>query len=515
MVSVRQLLDVPGLDLHERHVADPLAPVRWVATSELADPTPFLEGGEVLLTTGLATAGWAAEWEEYVARLAAAGVVAVGLGVGLTHATSPDRLVAACRAHGVTLAEVPGATTFVAVSRAAATLLEAEDQASARRVLEVQRDLVQAAAADEPAALLDRLGRTVAMACLTDASGEPEVGPVGARPDLYDRTVVATEIGRMRDAGLRAAASVGTPHGTLLVHPLGVRGRPSTYLVTGLDPTDGPPVEVQRSAVTSAVALLSLGAERRRAGRETDRRLRARALELLVEGDDRSAVLLLRSTAGPQARIPARPVVVRAAGPRDRLDQAVDLLDARPVVCGVLDGEVVALLRARDARAVADDLAGLGLRVGLGEQAPIAEAARGHRTAGYALDRATDGVVVDWNATVGGGAAALIDPRQAAAFRAAYLGPVVEVGEESDTLLETLAVFLQHHGSQHRVAESLGVHRNTVRARIRRIEGLDRALAGRSADAGGRLGGAPRRPRPRPCPAAAAATGPRPGKPRG
>ena len=28
-------------------------PVRWVAVSELEDPTPFLEGGELVLTTGM------------------------------------------------------------------------------------------------------------------------------------------------------------------------------------------------------------------------------------------------------------------------------------------------------------------------------------------------------------------------------------------------------------------------------------------------------------------------------
>ena len=28
-------------------------PVRWVHISELADPTPWLSGGELLLTTGL------------------------------------------------------------------------------------------------------------------------------------------------------------------------------------------------------------------------------------------------------------------------------------------------------------------------------------------------------------------------------------------------------------------------------------------------------------------------------
>ena len=94
--------------------------MRWVATSELDDPTPFLEGGELLLTTGLATAGWRREWEGYAARLAAAGVAALALGVGLTHPKVPAALTRACERAELNLIVVPRATTFVAVSRAAA-----------------------------------------------------------------------------------------------------------------------------------------------------------------------------------------------------------------------------------------------------------------------------------------------------------------------------------------------------------------------------------------------------------
>ena len=47
-------------------------PVRWVHISELEDPTPWLRGGELLLTTGLPLrAGPAA----YVERLADAGLI--------------------------------------------------------------------------------------------------------------------------------------------------------------------------------------------------------------------------------------------------------------------------------------------------------------------------------------------------------------------------------------------------------------------------------------------------------
>src|SRR5690349_10787539 len=100
MATLAHLLADPALGL--RPVVDRRRDqtVRWVATSELDDPAPFLEGGEVLLTTGLETAAWSKEWDAYVARLAAVGVVAVGLALGMTHTAVPAELEAACVAHG-------------------------------------------------------------------------------------------------------------------------------------------------------------------------------------------------------------------------------------------------------------------------------------------------------------------------------------------------------------------------------------------------------------------------------
>ncbi|MCW2958905.1 MAG: hypothetical protein JWP18_1708, partial [Solirubrobacterales bacterium] len=52
MLSVRDL--VRDLDVTVRSGDAHLdAPVRWVHISELEDPTPWLSGGELLLTTGL------------------------------------------------------------------------------------------------------------------------------------------------------------------------------------------------------------------------------------------------------------------------------------------------------------------------------------------------------------------------------------------------------------------------------------------------------------------------------
>ena len=51
MLTVRSLVDEMGLRLATgAEGAD--VPVRWVHSTELPDPTPWLSGGELLLTTG-------------------------------------------------------------------------------------------------------------------------------------------------------------------------------------------------------------------------------------------------------------------------------------------------------------------------------------------------------------------------------------------------------------------------------------------------------------------------------
>lgn len=56
-------------------------PVTFAQATELTDPTPWLSGGELVLTTGLALVGAdATDYSEYIDRLAAAEVSALGLG---------------------------------------------------------------------------------------------------------------------------------------------------------------------------------------------------------------------------------------------------------------------------------------------------------------------------------------------------------------------------------------------------------------------------------------------------
>ncbi len=477
MATLAQLLDdpalglVPVVDLHRD------ATVRWVATSELADPSPFLEGGEVLLTTGLETRGWTGEWDGYVRRLAAVGLVAIGLSRQIVYDAAPDALVEACREHGVDLVEVPHETRYVSISRALAARLQQEEDAATRTALEAQRALTQAALRDDdPAALVEELAAAGGMAAVVSARGGLALGPFGSRPELLDLGLVEESVARMRPQGLRAAASLSSPGGTLLVQPIGVKGRPSQYVVAGFA---GKVTETERSTVATAVALLGLAEQRRRASREADRRLRTRAVELLAAGDLRTAAVLLGAGSGPRPRLPRTAVVLRCRGTLPRMEDGLELLEAVPLLAGLasVDGttELVAIARAAEAGGLADRLATGGLRVGIGEAGSREALSASHATAGQALALTSSSVpVVAWSERVRGGVISLLDDGRAEAFAASYLAPLA--GE--DVLLETLDAFLRHHGSLLKMAEDLGVHRNTVRHRVERIEGLlGRSLA--------------------------------------
>jgi purine catabolism regulator len=90
--------------------------VRWVAVTELTDPRPFLSGGELVLTTGLAQRTAVAQ-REFVARIAGCGVAGLGFGTRLTHNVVPAATLAAARSAGLPVLEVPYSTPFIAVDR--------------------------------------------------------------------------------------------------------------------------------------------------------------------------------------------------------------------------------------------------------------------------------------------------------------------------------------------------------------------------------------------------------------
>ncbi|MER5601716.1 PucR family transcriptional regulator ligand-binding domain-containing protein, partial [Streptomyces sp. NPDC002265] len=168
-------------DLALRQIAGPSDPdlvIHWVHTSEMADPYPYLLGGELLLSAGVhvpqaaapdggpADTGGAEGWEEYfddyVSRIVAAGGAALGFGLAPVHDTVPRALVAACEAHALPLLEVPPQTTFSGVARAVWQLMAQSRLAELRRTTEAQQSLAAAASRPDPVpSVLRRLAQRV------------------------------------------------------------------------------------------------------------------------------------------------------------------------------------------------------------------------------------------------------------------------------------------------------------------------------------------------------------------
>ncbi|MFJ2303397.1 PucR family transcriptional regulator ligand-binding domain-containing protein [Streptomyces sp. NPDC087787] len=143
-------------DLALRRIAGPAGPdiaIHWAHTSEMADPYPYLLGGELLLTAGVHVTpadATGAYFDTYVSRVAAAGGAAIGFGLAPVHDTVPPTLVAACEAHGLPLLEVPPQTTFSGVARAVWQLMAQARLAELRRVTEAQQRLAAAASRPDP-----------------------------------------------------------------------------------------------------------------------------------------------------------------------------------------------------------------------------------------------------------------------------------------------------------------------------------------------------------------------------
>src|SRR5256885_9655667 len=145
-LTVRELLDQPSLGLEVLVAGDLDETIRWVHATEQPDPTPYLRGGEVVLTDGVALRqGTTAA--EYVGRLRAARVAAVGYGLIEGEAPAPETLVDACREAGLTLFAVPVEVPYLAISEVFVERLTREREAPLLEHIRLGDRLLRAAVA--------------------------------------------------------------------------------------------------------------------------------------------------------------------------------------------------------------------------------------------------------------------------------------------------------------------------------------------------------------------------------
>jgi PucR family transcriptional regulator, purine catabolism regulatory protein len=515
MLALRDLLS----DLDVRLVAGEAgagSAVRWVHISEIVDPTPWLSGGELLLTTGLQLEH-AETQREYVARLASHGLAGLGLGVGFAHDEVPAAMRDAAEELGFPLFEVPYEVPFIAVTEKAFTHLVNEHYAVLQRALSAHERLERIVLSERG---LDGVAGALASliggpAIVFDARGDVLARRAAGAP-LRDSAVtgLADELlERTRAGGRRGYAPGGELAGRALALPVprtpqerpagGAAGdgpAPQAWLVAAKD--GGPLTEFDRLTLHQAVTIVALELLRRRVADETERRLAGDVLTAMVSGDLDGAELArrlepfgLRDSAAVLVLAPPRSLKAAtedslARALRDEAHSGLAAGTGR-FSCALLtpprggdDEDLFALaerLRARVSHEVGDDLdAGAGRPVAAGElrrafhEARCALEARTLDAGGSGAGLATYRDLGSFQLLL-----SLQDDEALRLFCESILDPIEEgEGAYGGELMRSLEAFIECNGQWERAARQLYCHRHTLRYRIRRVE----ELTGRSLD---------------------------------
>lgn len=486
-VTVRDIVSIPGMPLKVlTGDAEVGRPVRWVHSSELEDPTPWLKGGELILTTGMGLGDTAAKQRAYVKRLVGAGVAGLGIGLGFGHDKTPRALVTEATKHGFPLFEVPYPVPFIAITEAVFTRLLAEQYDTLQRAVDAEHVLTRAVLegtglqgiADSLAAELK------GWALLLDLHGLPLAATGRAASARQER--VWDEVRTSRPEGGSFSLTLVDRGHHVWVQPVGAQGRVEAFLAVGKPEQ---PSQLDRIVAGHALSLFAIELAKTRAVADAERRLQGDFFDQLALGELSAAEAARGLTRFGFTR-DAQVVVIslETANGRvdpDRLALAVTDLRSREgggFLVSAHDDGVRVLLPSEPA----PDLAGLAkqightaeaeLRAGAGSAVPATDVGRSLREARYALQVCR---LEGWPAAGFEDLGtyrlllSMADPDALRAFADALLAPLDAYDrDQHGDLLTSLQAFLQHNARWETAARELYVHRHTLRYRMRKVEEL-------------------------------------------
>jgi purine catabolism regulator len=528
MLTVRELMK----DLDVRLVGGEGGlhlPVRWVHISELLDPTPWLSGGELLLTTGLQLDS-AERQREFITRLADHHLSGLGFGTGFEHQVVPEPLLEIANEREFPVFEVPYEVPFIAITEAAFSQLVNEQYAVLRRALTAQERLERIVLSERGLeALVAALATLIGAAVLVfDSRGEPIMQRAFRR--TIDREAVAALQGEVRERARRREARAFMPpvnEGNQgLALPVAADGSPQggapgpprvpeAWLVAIKD--HGPLSDFDRLTLHQAVTIVALELLRARVAGDTERRLAGDVLDAVVRGElsggdlarrlapfglaDRvAAVVVQRPNNGRGSPAPIESTLLAAL----RDEAAAGLVASTgPLTCALVPGigdEELFLLASRVGARLNSEL-GVSLGVGVGRAVPGGDARRSFHEARCAVEAVTLGMASapSYNGSSAAAAAprvatykdlgsfqlllSLQDDEALRLFCDSILGPIeASEGHYGGELMRSLEAFIEENGQWERAARRLYCHRHTLRYRIRRVEELTGRNLGSARD---------------------------------
>ncbi len=481
-------------------------PIRWVHISELDDPTPWLSGGELLLTTGIQLDGPARQ-RRFLALLAEHDVAGLGLGTGFEHKRLPKALVDEADKRGLPLFEVPYEMPFIAITERAFARLVNEQYAVLERGTQVHERLERlvvegrgldavlgslATAIGGTAVVQDTTGRELARHPGKSGPGAAALKALGAEVAAHRAPAALTPFEPAHPSLADRALAVPVP---------GRRGEaPVAWLI--VVSRRAPLGEFERLTARQGAIVVGLELMRERVVRETERRLAGDVLAEALGGrldPDELRSRLRPFGIGGEAAVLIFELEDTDAGEQALESQLADLdiralvatsaAAGRPLLCAVIDGragnpvEVAATLRSALA-------AGHGrVRASASRRTPVGSIRRAFHEARCALEATSvaDGDAPEVASHQDLGAFTLLlslqDDDALRLYSDGLLDPIERTeGEYGGELLRSLEAYIEHNGNWERAARELYCHRHTLRYRIRKIEELTGRDLSRATD---------------------------------
>lgn len=443
--------------------------VSWAHASELEDPTPWLQGSELIMTAGLGVPRDGPGQRAYLARMDDDGVAGLAVSEKLfMPPLTPDFLDEAAR-RAFPVVEVAITVPFIAISQEVAAANQALMRQRLQNHLRIFATLRSVAGEGlEPRLLFSELERLSGYRLyLTSPSGRPLLDGVPAPPEeLLPLVPASPDV----PPGIHGGYVVPVPPG----------GRVTGFLLAlereGAEPAGL--AAVQHIATIAALQVVSLEHEReilRREGAETLAELLSDALEgdaavrrLALAGFDDGAPVMLLAIQGSSGSDEESATSDEQAVARCLTERAVPHLLLR-------QRKLYALVPASDD--VAEAVAGVpGVSVGASRPFPPGgRLGAARREALWALFRAEERRAAlvrfqqdeDRDAWLPQDTGALLD------LVDRVLGPASRHDERRGTeLLGSVRVWMRAGRRGDAAARALGVHPNTLAYRIKRFEQL-------------------------------------------
>jgi len=512
MITVQDILEIPELNL--RLLAGHKStsnPVRWVHISEVPDPTKWLKGGELLLTTGYSFVGGEQEQVAQIKRLIDHNISGLGFGTGFSFDKVPPAIVAVAEEYGFPLFEVPYHVPFLAITEAVASKIVNEQYSLLQRSLAVHEKLTKI--------VLEEKGLEAILSTLSAL--------VGCSAVLFDfHGVVLCEAAYRRHLGAELIADLWRMIGDrradrqnfalsmegvgsgVQVYPVVASHRIGAFLAVVKDSGDFS--EYDRIILHSVVTVTALELVKKKAVAETEKRLAGDFFDELIASDLYEEEIARRlAFFGLEPQSPHLIVLVdidvqegeeaaerseaAAQDVKERLHWSVDEFMARHDLLGIsasrsdsvvvlvqpgkTDAKEIIRLAGELQAVIAEMLPEISVSVGIGRpHRQLIDLRQSYYEASYAIKirklKGEPRVIASFDDLGSYGLLlGLQDTLSLEVFYDSVLGKLQDYDEQnSSDLVKSLACFLEANGHWGDAAEKLYVHRHTLRYRMKRVE---------------------------------------------